>query len=141
MISWFVRHPNAANLLMILFLILGAAAVPQLKRETFPDIPPDKVQISVAYRGASAQEVEEAVCIRLEDALARVSDAEEIRCEAREGIGSAVAEMREGADFDRFQADVKTEVDAIDAFPAETERAVVRALDMVDFVAPVKYFY
>lgn len=137
MISWFVRHPNAANLLMILFLILGAAAVPQLKRETFPDIPPDKVQISVAYRGASAQEVEEAVCIRLEDALARVGDMEETRCEAREGIGSAVAEMREGADFDRFQADVKTEVDAIDALPAETEDPVVRALDRVDFVASV----
>lgn len=39
---------------------------------------------------------------------------EEIRCEAREGVGTAVAQMREGADMMRFLNDVKSDVDAID---------------------------
>ena len=69
MISWFARHQTAANLLMAAIMILGLTALPELRRETFPEIQNENVQIRVIYRGATADEVEDAVCRRIEDAL------------------------------------------------------------------------
>ena len=94
MIAWFARHQTAANLMMAAIMILGIVALPGLQRETFPEIKNDKVQVSVVYKGATASEVEDAICRRLEDALDGISDIDETRCEAREGLGIATAVMR-----------------------------------------------
>lgn len=137
MIRFFAGHINAATLLFMTVLILGLSALPNLRRETFPELPPDEVEVMVVYRGASAAEVEEAVCFRLEEAISRVNDVEETRCDAREGVGMATVRMRVEANFDRLLAEVKTEVEGIDSFPREIERPVVRPMGRVDFVASV----
>ena len=117
MIAWFARHQTAANLLMAAILLLGLVALPGLQRETFPELESDKVEVRVVYKGATAEEVEDAICRRLEDALESITDLDELRCESREGIGTAIAMKREGAEITRFLDDVKSEVDAIDDFP------------------------
>jgi len=128
MITWFARHPTAANLLMAAIMILGLSAAPGLQRETFPEIKNDQVEIRIVYRGATPAEVEDAVCRRLEDALEGITELDEVRCDAREGVGTATAVMREGADMTRFLDDVKSEVDTIDDFPDQTEPPVVTEL-------------
>ena len=137
MIAWFARHPTAANLLMVALMILGLTAIPGLQRETFPRIKNDQVEIRVPYRGATPAEVEDAICRRLEDALEGISELDEIRCDAREGIGTATAVMREGADMARFLDDVKSNVDAIDDFPDQTKPAVVTELGRTEPVVSV----
>jgi multidrug efflux pump subunit AcrB len=133
-LRFFAAHPTAANLLMLLLLGMGVLAVPQLLRETFPDFDATEVQIQVVYPGASAQDVEEAVVLRIEDALESVTGIEEVRSEAREGIGQVTVEMREGGDFIGFISDIKTEIDAIDDFPEQTEEPVVRELGKTSMV-------
>ena len=125
MIAWFVRHQTAANLLMAGIMILGLVTLPGLQRETLPEIANDEVEIRIVYRGATPQEVEDAVCRRLEDALESITDLDEMRCESREGVGIATAVMAEGTDMMRFLDDVKSDVDAIDDFPDQTEPPVV----------------
>jgi hydrophobic/amphiphilic exporter-1 (mainly G- bacteria), HAE1 family len=137
MIRYFAGHRTAANLLMALILILGISSFDSLKRETFPDIPPDEIQINMVYPGASAEDVEEALCRRIETAVENVTDAGETRCESRQGMATAVVEMREGGSFDGLLADIKTEVDAIDDFPMDTESPVVRQLGRTDFVGAI----
>lgn len=137
MIRWFAAHPVAANLLMAAFIVIGVFALPSLKRETFPDIDPDEVQVQAVYPGASAEDVEDAICQRVEDAVEGVEGRDEVRCEAREGVAVAVAKMLEGTDLDRFTDDVRTAVDAIDGFPADVERPTIRQLGRIDFVASV----
>jgi multidrug efflux pump subunit AcrB len=137
MIGFFAHHQTAANLLMLLFLVMGLTSLTVLQRETFPDFTAKEVQIAVPYPGASAEDVEDAVCRAIEDALDGIGDLEEMRCEARESRAVAVAEMTESADFDRFLDDVKTEVEAIDSFPAETERPVIEQLARTDRVVSV----
>ncbi len=134
MIRYFAGHPTAANLLMALILILGISSFDSLKRETFPDIPPDKIQIQMVYPGASAEDVEEALCRRIENAVDNVIDATETSCESRQGMATAVVEMREGGSFDGMLAEIKTEIDAIDDFPTDAEAPVVRQLDLSNFV-------
>lgn len=137
MIRYFAAHPTAANLLMAGLLIIGLVSTPNVKRETFPEIPADEVEIRTLYPGATAGEVEEAVCQRLEDAIDGIEGLKEMRCEAREGIAIAVAQMREGNDIVRFADDIKTDVDAIDDFPDDVDRPVVSQLGRTDFVASV----
>lgn len=137
MIAWFARHPTAANLLMAAIMILGIVALPGLQRETFPEIKNDKVEVRVIYKGATTDEVEDAICRRLEDALDGITDIDETRCEAREGLGIATAVMRESAQMTRFLDDVKSEVDAIDDFPDQAELPVVNELGRTDAVVSV----
>ncbi|MEL6265932.1 MAG: efflux RND transporter permease subunit, partial [Pseudomonadota bacterium] len=137
MIAYFPRHPTIATLLMIGLLAIGATILPTLQRETFPPIEPSRVQVSVAYPGARAETVEETVCQRIEDAIDGVDDVFEISCEALEGRATAVVEMREGTNLDRFASDVKTEIDGIDDFPDLVEEPIVKQLGRTDFVASV----
>jgi multidrug efflux pump subunit AcrB len=137
MIRFFAAHPTAANLLMAAFLIGGLFAAPTLQRETFPRIEPRQVEVLVPYPGARPEDVEEAICRRIEDAVDGVNDISEVTCLAQEGSGRAVIEMTEGSNLDRFFTDVKTEVEAIDDFPDEVEQVTVRQLGLTDFVASV----
>ena len=137
MIAWFARHQTAANLLMAAIIILGLVTLPGLQRETLPEIESDEVEVRVVYRGASPQEVEDAVCRRLEDALEGITDLDEMRCESREGVGTATGVMREGADMMRFLDDVNADVDAIDEFPDQSEPPVVTALGRTEPVISV----
>ncbi len=137
MIRYFANHPTAANLLMVLLLAVGAAALPSLKRETFPDFSADAVQATVAYPGATAEEVEEAICQRIEEAVDGLTDLKEVRCEAREGVGTATIEMVKGGSMDRFLTNVKTEIDAIDSFPEIAEDPVIEQINLTDQVISI----
>ncbi len=137
MIRYFTSHPTAANLLMLLLIIVGLIMMPTLKRETFPDFTAQEVEVRVVYPAASAEDVEEAICQRIEDAADGINNIEEIRCESREGVGVAVIKMIGGNDMSRFLDDVKTEVEAIDNFPEQSELPVIKQLGRTDKVVSI----
>jgi len=137
MIRFFASHPTISNLLMILFLLSGLLVAPSLLRETFPRAAPNQVEITVPYPGARPEDVETAICERIENALDGVTGIERHSCEAREGSARAVVRMNEGNDFQTFVADVKSEVDAINEFPDRAEDPLIKALGLTDFVASV----
>ncbi len=137
MIAFFARHPTAGNLLMLFLAVIGLLALPGLQRETFPSFASDELEIRVVYPGASPEDVEEAVCQRLEDAIESVSDVAELRCEAREGLALTVVEMMEGGDLSRFIEDIKSEVEAIDNFPEQVEMPRIRERGRTDNVIAI----
>lgn len=137
MLDFFARHPTAGNLLMLLLLALGLLSLPSLKRETFPDFDPQKIEVRIIYPGASTEDVEEAICHRIEDAVDGINDVEEVSCIAREGISTSVIEMVENGDISRFLDDVKSEVEAIDNFPEEVELPVIKELGRSDQVVSI----
>jgi hydrophobic/amphiphilic exporter-1 (mainly G- bacteria), HAE1 family len=130
-------HPTAANLLMVALIALGLVALPELRRETFPDFAAAEVEVRVPYPGASALEVEEAICLRLEDAVEQVEDIAELRCEARDSLAVMTAELASGGDIARLVGEIRTEVEAIDDLPPEVEAPVVRELGRTDRVVSV----
>lgn len=137
MIRFVTGHQTIANLLMIILLLAGVFVGPSLLRETFPRAAPSEVEISIAYPGARPEDVETAICERIESALDAVSDIDRQSCEARENLARSVVKMREGADFQVFTADLKTEIEAISDFPERAEPALIRPLGLTDFVASV----
>src|SRR5699024_12859699 len=90
MIRWFAAHPTAANLLLILLLAAGVFAAPSLKRGTFPDYRPVEASIEVVYRGASAADVEDAVCRRLYDAVKGIDYLYVVHCLAQDNLARSL---------------------------------------------------
>ncbi len=131
MIRYFASHPTASNLLMLIILVSGALSMATLRRETFPDFSADEVEVRVLFPGATAEEVEEVICQRVEDSIDGVRFVKEVRSEARAGIGIVVAEMA-GGNIITFKDEVNTAVAAIDDFPPDVEQPVVSQMNTTD---------
>lgn len=121
-IEWFVHNPVAANLLMLILALGGILALPNIHQEEFPNIEVDAVQVRVPYLGAAPEEVESGVCVRVEEAVEGTEGIDKISSTASEGLCSVMIELVEGVDKTRVSNDIKSKVDAIDSFPAETEK-------------------
>ena len=137
MIRFFASHPTAANIMMLAILLLGLTALPDLNRETFPEVEQRQVQVTVAYPGASASDVEEGICNRLEDSTDGISFLKERRCEARDNTGSLILEMRDEGNLQQFIDDVNSAVDAITELPEEAEEPTVVELGRTAPVASI----
>lgn len=125
-IAWFARNGVAANLLVIVLVAAGLFTVGSIKKEVFPEFSSDTITVAMKYRGASPEEVEQAVCIRIEEAIYGLDGIKRIRSAASEGMGTVVVELLPGADVRKALDDVKSRVDAIDTFPEETDKAVIQ---------------
>lgn len=137
MVTYLSAHPTAANLLMVLFLALGAISIGDLKRETFPDFSIDAVEITAVYPGATAEDVEVSVCRRIEDAIDSVSHIAEVRSTAMENSARVIVEMVEDGDIIQFLNDIKTEVEAINDFPEEVEDLIIKQMNRTDQVVSI----
>ncbi len=127
-LTWFTDNPVAANLLMLIFIAGGAISLASMHKEEFPNIEPGIVQIQVPYLGAAPEEVEEAVCIRIEEAIEGADGIDRFMTIAREGMCSVMVEVLPEASVTTVLNDVKSNVDAISTFPAETEKPIVSSM-------------
>ena len=91
-IAWFAENSVAANLLMILILGSGALTISKLRMEIFPEFAADMVTVSVPYPGAAPSEVEEAICVRVEEAVQGIEGIKKISSTANENSGTVTIE-------------------------------------------------
>ncbi len=120
-----VRRPVPANLVM--FALLGAGIILglDLRREFFPEIRPNEVIISAPYPGASPDEIEESLAIKIEDRIADLDDVVEINTIAVEGAATIRIEFEPGIPIEEAVARVKREVDSLQDLPERAERIIV----------------
>ena len=128
MIEWFARNPVAANLLMVFIMVSGVIGLFNIRGEEFPTIALDMLTIEVPYLGAAPEEVEEGVCIRIEEAIQGIDGIKQITSMAAEGMGTVVVEVELGFDVRAVLDDVKNRVDAIETFPEQTEKPIISEL-------------
>ena len=127
-LSWFVRNPVAANLILLLIIASGFITVSGIKQEVFPELASDLINISVVYRGAAPEEVERGVCIPIEEEIQSLDGIKRISSRAAESIGTITVELFPGTDVRRLLDDIKARVDAITTLPEETEKPLVQEL-------------
>ncbi|MCP4036438.1 MAG: efflux RND transporter permease subunit, partial [bacterium] len=125
MIAWFARNRVAANLLMVALIVVGIAAYPSIEQKSFPDLENKIIQIAIPYLGAAPEEVENGVCIRVEEAIQSINGIEQITSVAAEGACTVSAELVEGYSEERAQSEIKNAIDTIDNFPEEIETPIV----------------
>lgn len=137
LIEWFVHNSVAANLLMMILIAAGALALPNIHQEEFPTIDVDAVEVRVPYLGAAPAEVESAVCVRVEEAVEGTEGIDRMVSAASEGMCSVVIELVAGVDKTKVANDIKSKVDAIDAFPVETEQPVTAEVSILATVLQI----
>ena len=122
-----VLNPVAANMLMILILAGGLVASILIPRELFPEFDVDIITVTVPYPGASPADIEQSICLKIEDRLTGKEGIDEISAQSREGIGMVSLKLRTDADVRKVLDDVKSEVDKIE-FPEDADdHTVVQA--------------
>ena len=127
-VAWFAENSVAANLLMVIILVAGIITISNVKKEIFPEMSLDMISIRVPYLGAAPEEVEEGVCVRIEEAIQGLEGIKKITSTASEGMGSVMVEVLPSHDTRELLDDVKSRVDAIETFPDETEKPVIREM-------------
>ncbi len=126
--GWFAQNGVAANLLMLSIAAAGLLTLPTVKTEVFPEIAANVISVGVEYPGASPEEVEEAICSRIEEQVEGIEGVERVTSTATENAGAVSIEVMQDADIRRVLDDVKARVDSIDTFPVDTERPVVQEI-------------
>jgi len=126
LLSYFVRHKTAANLLLFVLLLAGLASAPNMRAQFFPDVIIDNVTVSTVWTGAGAEDVDAGIVQILEPALLAIEGVESSSSQSREGSGSITLEFDPGWDMARAATDVQTAVDAITTLPEDAEDPNVR---------------
>ena len=124
-IAWFVHNSVAANLLMCVLVVGGLLALPTIRQEEFPAVDSDLIRVSVEYPGATPEEAEESVCLRIEEAIEGTPDIDRINALAVEGACVVTVELVIGSDSESALNEIDSRVQGIDSFPDETERPII----------------
>ena len=85
-IAWFARNHVAANLMVGVIVLGGLASLSAIPQKSFPDLEIPVINVSVEYLGAAPEEVEEGVCIRIEEQLDGLEGIERIVSTSNEGL-------------------------------------------------------
>lgn len=144
MISWFARNSVAANLLMVSIILGGLIAITKgVRLEVFPPVEPDTINVTVPLRGATPEDVELGVAVRIEEAVQDLQGIDRIRSQSVEGSTRVQIEIDADYDARELLDDIKSRVDAINTFPADTEKPVIslalRRFDVISVVVAGDY--
>lgn len=120
-LAWMIDHGVAPNLMMVLLIVGGFMASMAIKKEVFPEFETEIVQISIAYPGATPEDVEQSMLLPVEGALANVEGIDELTASASEGSAQIYATLVDGVDVMRAYQDIQQAVNAITILPSAAD--------------------
>ncbi len=125
LLGWFASNHVAANLLMLVIIAGGIFTIFGIKMEIFPEFSLDTISVTVPYLGATPEDAEKGVCLRVEEAVAGIDGVKRVTSYAFEGGVTTFIEIDEYADTQKALDDVKAEIGRIITFPEQTEKPVI----------------
>jgi len=120
-LSYFTRHKTMANLLLVMLIVAGLLALPKMRSQFFPDIVVDKINLSVVWQGAGAEDVDAAIVRVLEPVLLGVDGVSGANSTSNEGRARISLEFEPSWDMARAKADVETALDSVTSLPQDSE--------------------
>ncbi|MCB1548871.1 MAG: efflux RND transporter permease subunit, partial [Hyphomicrobiaceae bacterium] len=137
LISIFVRHRTAANLLMLTMMLVGAFSLIRLNTQFFPTIEIPIINVTVKWTGASAEDVEANILDALEPELRFLDGIYQVTAYAREGAATISLEFEPTTDMQKAQSDVEQAVARVTTLPEASERPEVSRVTFYDRVANI----
>ncbi len=128
-IAYMASNGIAANLLMIGIIAAGLVSLTGLDREAWPITPFYHIEVSVAYPGATPEEIEESIVVKIEDQVSGLDDVKAVKSVAAQGMASVRVQMDFRTDMDRALDDIESAVNRIQSFPAGADRPRFREMD------------
>lgn len=124
-IGWLVKNKVTANIVMLIFLLGGVYMSLFIKKEVFPEFELDMVTISVAYPGASPEEVEQGIILAIEEKVRSIEGVKEVTATAKENSASIIAELLEKGNKTKTYQEIQQAIDAISTFPEDAEKPII----------------
>ncbi|NND34387.1 MAG: efflux RND transporter permease subunit [Saprospiraceae bacterium] len=124
-VAYFIKYPVAVNVIMIALVLFGLAGVRATKSSFFPLNESNLITISVAYPGASPEEMEEGIVLKIEDNLRGLVGIDRVTSRSSENSAVITVETLEDYDIDIILQDVKNAVDRVPTFPSGMEPPVI----------------
>ena len=118
----------ASNLLMFGILAVGLVSLTGLEQEGWPTVPFNQFEISVPFPGATPEEVEEAIVVKIEDEIRGMAEVKAVRSVAAPGMASVRVEVYSGTDMDAKKDVIESAVARIQTFPGGAERPRIREM-------------
>ncbi len=127
--QWLIKNHVFANLLMAFLIIVGLIQIFSIKKEVMPEFDLDMITITVPYRGATPEDIEESICIKIEEKIAGIEGIKKISSSAVQGYGTVFVELEANADKYEVYNDIKNAVDEIDTFPERADKPIIKFLE------------
>jgi multidrug efflux pump subunit AcrB len=124
-IAYFVHNPILTNVLILVLLGAGGLSLSAMRASFFPELDSETVNIEVTYPGASPEEIEEGVVLKIEEELEGIDAIERVTSESLENFASIQVEALKGSDMAELTQDVKNAVDRINSLPQDAEQPIV----------------
>ena len=130
LISYFIKYPITANLLMFLIFVFGIVGLNSLRSTFFPEMESRVISIQVVSAGLSPIEIEEAITKKVEYKLESVSGVKDITSSSSENIASIYVEMERGANMYVGLQNINNAIDQI-KFNVDVEEIFVRKIEFI----------
>ena len=127
-INFFIKRPIWTNAFIVIVLMFGFWSISSLNRSFFPEIDPARIVISVFYPGASPQEMEDGVTIKVEQAVKGLKDIEYIDANSQENFAQISIQAYKDADMNELLSDVENAVNSINSFPQGANKPTITRL-------------
>ena len=128
-IAYMVRNGVAANLLMWAIIAAGLVSLTGIEREAWPTVPFYHVEVLMVYPGATPEEVEESIVVKIEDQVSGLDDVKAVKSIAAPSMASIRIQMNSGTDMAQALDDIESAVNRIESFPAGAERPQFREMN------------
>ncbi|MFQ6078088.1 MAG: efflux RND transporter permease subunit, partial [Thermodesulfobacteriota bacterium] len=125
MVRYFIRNSVFVNLLMMVILVAGILIYLSITREIFPEFSLDSISVRTEYPGASPQEIEKLITIKIEDEIADIDGVDNIYSESQEGLSLITVELSDYVDLNRALNDISSAIDTIEDLPEDADDPVV----------------
>lgn len=130
-ISYFIKYPVAVNVVMLAFIAFGLIGVFSMKSSFFPLTDSEIIRINLIYPGASPQEMEEGIVLKIEDNLKGLVGIDRVTSISRENSATVTVEIERGRNIDIILTEVKNAVDRVPSFPSGMEPAIVSKIESI----------
>jgi len=124
-IAYFIKYPVSANVFIVAFALFGTIALFNLRSSFFPLAESKIINIQVVYPGASPQEVEEGIVLKIEDNLRGITGVERFTSVSSENSAIITVEVEKDYRTETALEDVKNAVNRINSFPIDMEPPVI----------------
>ncbi len=124
-IAYFIKYNITGDVLLFVILLFGFFGLQSMRSTFFPENETKLIAIQVTYPGASPEEVEEGIVLKIEENLKGLTGIDRVTSISQENNGQVYVEIKRGYDIDNILQEINNAVDQINSFPIGIESPII----------------
>ncbi len=127
-----IAHPIAVLAIVMAMVLFGVASLQSIPIQLTPDIDKPVLQVRVSWPGASPQDVEREIVLRLERELTGLNGVQSVESDSRRGSARVTLTYGVGQDMDAALVKLLSQLSRVSDLPAEASEPTVNTSNSDD---------